>query len=572
MLTVPAIVILMSRDLAQTGIRHERSDRHGDRHLIELSIVLLLCFGVVVSGVIARLLPASIPLPLIQIALGGALAMLGGIDIALNPDLFFLVFLPPLLFLDAWRIQKQGFFHDITAILSLSLGLVLFTVLGLGLLLHWLIPAIPLAAAFALAAILSPTDPVAVSAIARTVPVPTRLMHILEGESLLNDASGLVCMRFAVAALASGMFSMTDAAASFAWTALGGLLIGGLLSWLANAAKDVVALRLGEDAGTQILFSLLIPFGAYLLAEEAGASGVLAAVAAGIVMSYSEQSGRGLATTRVRRNAVWDTLQVALNGAMFILLGEQFPKIISQAARLVSETGHQNPSWLLLYVVFVVLALAILRFAWVWVSLLLARQRANLRLIVATSIAGVRGAITLAGVLSLPLVLDSGRPFPERDLIIFIAASVIILSLLLASVALPICLQGLDMPAAPLRRRQEQKARATAARAALEAIESLRERIAPEDEEIASHVAERISDSYRERLKGLAAQTRSKRAGTVTRSLAIERDFMLAALRAERDVLNESARKREIPDDMARRLVRELDLAETRIMEHVHAH
>ena len=165
-----------------------------------ISSALILLLAVVVSGSIGRIIPFALPLPLVQIALGAAIASVATLRVELSPNIFFLLFLPPLLFLDGWRIPKEGLLRDKGTILELALGLVVFTVLGLGLLIHWMIPSMPLAVAFALAAIVSPTDPIAVSAIAARVPIPKRLMHILEGESLLNDASGLVCMRFAVAA------------------------------------------------------------------------------------------------------------------------------------------------------------------------------------------------------------------------------------------------------------------------------------------------------------------------------------------------------------------------------------
>jgi CPA1 family monovalent cation:H+ antiporter len=155
-----------------------------------------------------------------------------------------------------------------------------------------MIPAMPLAVAFALAAIVSPTDSTAVSAIAIRVPIPKRLMHILDGESLLNDASGLVCMRFAIAAALTGTFSLLDAVGTFLWLAIGGIAIGVGVTWIASAAKNWVSRHFGEETGSQILISLLIPFGAYLLAEHLHCSGILAAVAAGITMSYVEQSGK----------------------------------------------------------------------------------------------------------------------------------------------------------------------------------------------------------------------------------------------------------------------------------------
>src|SRR5690606_34244970 len=215
-----------------------------------------------------------------------------------------------------------------------------------------------------------------------------------------------------------------------------------------------------EESGSHVVVSLLVPFGAYELAEHLGGSGILAAVAAGITMSYAELSGRALSTTRVQRTAVWDTVQFALNGVMFVLLGEQVPGIFAGAIDAVRESNHESPWWLAVYVLAINFGLAALRFGWLWVStrmtMWFARRRGKdpgreppLRLLAAMSVAGVRGAITLAGVLSLPLVLGDGAPFPARDLAIFLAAGVIILSLTAASIALPALLRGLHVPPEP---------------------------------------------------------------------------------------------------------------------------
>ena len=188
-----------------------------------IELVLAMLLAVVASSYVVRILPLPIPLPLVQIAMGAGIAGVLDHGVVLDPQIFFLLFLPPLLFLDGWRIPKDGLLRDKTVILQLALGLVVFTVVGAGFLIHWLIPAMPLAVAFALAAIVSPTDPVAVSSIAARVPIPKRLLHILEGESLLNDATGLVCFRFAVAAAITGSFSMGSASLTFLWLAGAGV-------------------------------------------------------------------------------------------------------------------------------------------------------------------------------------------------------------------------------------------------------------------------------------------------------------------------------------------------------------
>ena len=264
--------------------------------------ILLRLLAVVVSGTLARI--TRIALPLVQIVLGAAIVLITGESVKLHPELFFLLFLPPLLFLDGWRIPKEDLVRDRIFILELALGLVIFTVLGVGMLIYWMIPAVPMGVAFALAAILSPTDPIAVAAIAKRAPIPKRIMHVLEGESLLNDASGLVCMKFAVAAVLTGVFSLPSAIATFTWLALAGAAIGVGVTLAVHVLKRFVISRWGEDTGAQIIISLLIPFGAYIAAEHLHASGILAAVAAGVTMSFTERSAQALAVTRIRRTVL----------------------------------------------------------------------------------------------------------------------------------------------------------------------------------------------------------------------------------------------------------------------------
>jgi len=539
-----------------------------------IAVILLLLLAVVVSGAIARVSPLNIPLPLVQIALGAAMDAFGSLGVELKPDIFFLLFLPPLLFLDGWRIPKEGLFRDKTTIAELAFGLVIFTVVGVGFFVHWLIPAMPLGVAFALAAILSPTDPVAVTAIAARVPIPHRVMHILEAEALLNDASGLVCMRFAVAAVLTGTFSLVNAAGTFVWLAGAGVAIGFVMTWVTTQAKNWIARKFGEETGSQILISLLIPFGAYLLAEEAHASGILAVVSAGIAMSYAEAGGQALATTRIRRNVVWDTIAFAANGIIFVILGEQLPQIVVRAERVVHDTGHHEAIWLLLYVAAITAALAALRFVWVWTSLrftLFRRgqdgglSRAQLRVVGAISLAGVRGAITLAGVLTLPLTLYSGAEFPARGLAICLAAGVIIASLVTASIGLPRLLRGLELPEDTEHQRQEDRARVAAAEAAIEAVErQLHEKTAGRhDAELYTDAGARIMTLYRQRIDGRSKSGREAEAAR--RQDDIERHLRLAALRAERGEIFRLARARELSDDTARKLVREIDLVETRL-------
>jgi Na+/H+ antiporter len=540
-----------------------------------ITIILVLLLAVVVSGVISRALPVPIPRPLVQIALGAIIGLSAGLRVDLNPEIFFLLFLPPLLFLDGWRIPKEEMLKDRAAILELAFGLVVFTVVGVGYFIDWLIPAMPFAICFALAAVLSPTDPIAVSAIAQRVPIPKRMMHILEGESLLNDASGLVCLRFAIAAALTGTFSLYEATLAFFWVASGGIAAGVGVTLATTWVKSWTGKRFGEESGSQIVISILIPFAAYLLAEHFHCSGILAAVAAGVTMSFAEEGGQTLAATRMRRNSVWDAIQFAANGIIFVLLGEQLPLIIAAAPDTVRLIGHDNLWWLLAYVAVIYAALALMRFIWVWVSLRLTIFRAKLngtaphrptnwRLVAATSLAGVRGAITLAGVLTLPLTLSNGAMFPARELAIALAMGVIILSLVAASIGLPLLLKGLEMPPEPSNTAEEETARIAAGEAAIAEIERVQHGLSEgrKDADIYVATAARLMAFYRSRIDVYGDNGQD--AAASRKSEEIERNMRLAAVKAERTAIFRMLRKRQISTITARKLVRELDLMEAR--------
>ncbi|MER8745148.1 cation:proton antiporter [Mesorhizobium sp. M1004] len=247
---------------------------------VAIFILTVLVF-VALSGALVRLV--RVPLPVLQIAIGSALAWpVKGIHVEIDPELFLLVFIPPLLFGDAYGAPKRELIALRGPILDLAIGLVFFTIVGFGYALHWLVPSIPLVVAFALAAVLSPTDAVAVSSIVDRSLVPARLMHILEGEALLNDASGLVMFRFAVAAAVTGSFSFADASLSFVYAVAIGILAGIAALFIAARLLQLLNRIGGVPAEAQVLVMVLLPFIAYLVAEHLHASGILAAVTAGL--------------------------------------------------------------------------------------------------------------------------------------------------------------------------------------------------------------------------------------------------------------------------------------------------
>lgn len=442
--------------------------------------ILAVLALVTLSGALVRLV--RMPLPVLQIAIGAALAWPArGLHVEIDPELFLLVFIPPLLFGDAFSAPKRELIALRGPILDLAIGLVFFTIVGFGYALHWLVPSVPLAVAFALAAVLSPTDAVAVSSIVGRDVVPARLMHILEGESLLNDASGLVMFRFTVAAVLSGSFSFAGASLSFLLAVAIGILAGVASLFIAAKSLQILGRITSTPAEAQVLVMVLLPFVAYLIAEHFGASGILAAVTAGLLTGYSGIVRHMVVSARVQTISLWSTLIFIFNGSLFILLGLQLPDIIRKAPpELTSRHWLLEPA---LTVLLLTLCLIGLRFVWIWIgdigAVLAARlgkrkaEPFGLRVRLAGSIAGVRGAVTLAGILSLPLTMHDGSPFPARDLVIYLAAGVIICSLAIASLALPRVARGLVEPGEHPGAAEERRARVSAANAAIARIESL---------------------------------------------------------------------------------------------------
>ncbi|CAG8872926.1 cation:proton antiporter domain-containing protein [Pseudomonas fluorescens] len=476
--------------------------------------VLILLMLVGVSRLIGRVVPLQ--LPLVQIAAGALLAWPTlGLHVALDPELFLFLFLPPLLFSDGWRMPKREFWHLRGPILTLAVGLVLFTVVGAGYFIHWLLPGVPLPVAFALAAVLSPTDAVAVSAISRN-RLPTPLMHILQGESLYP-----------------------------------------LYDLRTDTIKPLC----------------LLPFAAYVLAERMEVSGILSAVAAGMMQSWLDLLPRQT-NTRLLNRSVWSLLEFAFNGLIFLLLGLQLPDIIKAVA------SHETSLWpTLLYrgldVVAIFLVLLALRFVWVqsiWrLSVLLRRMRGKgevTRVPTARScwlltIGGVRGAVTLAGVMSVPMLMGASA-FPERDLLIFIAAGVILLSLIAACIALPLLLRGIEASPDDKRRNEVRDAWRKTAEAAIHALET--EEVNPQDaaqSALAAELKARIMSEYRHQLEVFNDSAEAQ--ALAFQMELLERRLRLKALRAQRLELYSLSRHHQIGDDVLREVLGELDLSEAKL-------
>jgi len=536
--------------------------------LEQFATVLVLLFAVSISKAAARL--SRIPLPLLQIGLGVALAALH-VHIPLDPELFLLLFVAPLLYVDANLFPRAEVRVLGKPILEMAVGLVFFTVIAGGYFIDWMIPSMPLAACFALAAVLSPTDAVAVSGLIGQKRLPVRLLHLLEGEALLNDATGLVCLRFAVIAVLTGYFSPAHASLSFLKVVLGGLAVGAFLSFLLMSAEKVFDRTIGSYPAAQILRTLLLPFASYLLAEHFRFSGILSAVAAGYVANWLLQEIPEV-ETRIKSEAVTDLMQFTLNGLIFVLLGLQLQTIAKSIPSVVKQENFAS-TWVLgAFVLSITLVVGALRFVWTWVVLEWSffrhkydggkAQHTPWRLLAATMLAGVRGAITLAAVLSIPLVQENGTPFPGRDLAVLLAAGVILFSMLAAAVGLPLVLKGLEEPPESSAEAKFRNARVLTAQAAIGRIEEVEHRLSqasPYADSYAS-IASRLMDYYRRRIEAFIGDQSSRSKADSLR--ATERALRLEAIKAERQEINRMLHNHELEPGQARVLLKKLDNTE----------
>jgi Na+/H+ antiporter len=513
-----------------------------------------------------------------QIAVGALLAWPNfGLHVDFDPELFLVLFIPPLLFADGWKTPTREFLHHGREILGLALVLVLLTVVGIGYLIYMMVPDIPLVAAFALAAVLSPTDAVALGGIVGKGRIPKSIMSVLEGEALMNDASGLVSLKFAIAvAMGTMIFTVGGASVEFLKVAIGGLMAGVAVTWLYSKSLRIMSRWSGDDPATQIVFLLLLPFASYLIAEHIGVSGILAAVAAGMTISQSGIIRNAPLAMRLRANSVWAMLEFVFNGMVFIMLGLQLPGILENS---IDQATH-DPSivtWHLFADVGIIyFALLILRFVWLWVMKnfsnrflkkkpLLFGSYSTRELWVA-SFAGVRGAITLAGVLSIPLFLADGSAFPSRYQLVFLATGVILFSLIAGVIALPFLLKGVVVADGTAYREEERMAKSIAAEVAIESLHKMEERLAADTEE---NIDEQTLKEISSRVIGTLRRRTANRDDmeTALKLENLERRFRLTALRAERGELYHLRATQKISNETLQKLLHDLDLLEALLVE-----
>jgi len=497
--------------------------------------------------------------PILFVIGGLALALIPGVPrVTLNPELVFLFFLPPLLFPAALFTPWRDFRENLRPISLLAVGLVLITIVAIALLAHHFMN-LPLAAAFVLGAIVSPPDAIAATAIADRLRIPRRIVTVLEGESLVNDATALVAYRFAIMAVVTGTFSLSHAGLKFLIVCFGGIAFGLLIGWLAAAFHKRV-----QDAPIEITVSLLTPFAAYLPAERLGISGVLAVVSAGLYLGWQLPEITDF-QTRLDSRPVWDTVEFILNGLVFILIGLQLPAVVQ-----ASTTDHLPKSQLIADALIISLTVIVVRIAWVFPATYLPRflsKRLRKRdpypswkhvTIVAWT--GMRGVVSLAAALALPLKRADGSPFPGRDLILFLSFVIILATLVVQGLSLPPLIRWLGVEDDDSLEKEERQARLAANKAALARLQEIAEK-----DPAKADALKRLRIEYEDRIRQLDVPE-NNRSDRHLRLFSAEYERLShEGLKQERATILQLRNKDVINDQVLRRIQQDIDLAEARL-------
>ena len=493
-----------------------------------------------------------IPYPILLVLGGLVIGVVPGMpEFELPPELVFFGVLPPLLYGAAFFTSLRDLRASARPIGLLAIGLVVATTIGVAVVAHEFVDGLSWGSAFVLGAIVSPTDPLAATSIARRLGVPRKLVTIVEGESLVNDGTGLVAYRVAVAAVLTGTFSEWHTAGLFVVSACGGVAVGLAVGWIVRAVR-----RRLDNPPAEITLSLLTGYLAFLPADLMGVSGVLAAVTAGVYLGWHTPELTS-SRTRLQGVAVWEIVQYLLNALLFVLIGLQLP-VVMDALDDVSAAR------LLAYAMLVSLTVIAVRFAWVFAVLNLpkwvAGRMSNWRGATFLSWTGMRGAVSLAAALALPLETDAGAPFPGRELILFLTFAVILATLVGQGLTLPLVIRALRLEDDGLEDREDAKARIHAAEAALARLEELLE-----ENWVREDTAERVRGLYRFRTNRFTARLDDGDDGSIEiRSQDYQR-LRRELLDAERRALVDLRRSGAISNDVWLRVGRDLDLEDQRL-------
>jgi Na+/H+ antiporter len=525
-------------------------------------IFLILLLSVCVVAYLAQ--RVNMAQPIAFVIAGIALASIPDFPtFSIPPEMLLLIFLPPLLSEAAYFTSLRDFMANKRPILQMAISLVLATSVVVAYTVNWLMPEISLALGFVLGAIISPPDAVAAVAVTKKVSLPKRLTVLLEGESLINDATGLVLYKFAVAAVVTGAFSMLDASLHFLWMCTAGLFLGWLLGWLYVKVFPKI-----KDVSVEILSTLLIPYASYLLAESVHGSGVLAVVATGIVISWNGPRIFPPAF-RIPAQAVWKMTTFVLNGVVFLLIGMYFPGILKGlAAYDIRDVVTLS--------IAVPLVAILVRFAWIYSlaygtrflfpSVRRADPYPSWQNVFIVAWTGMRGVVSLATALALPTALADGwTSFPHRDLIIFLAFDVILVTLILQGLSLPWLIKKLSLDYDGHIFHEQWLARKEAAETAMRRLQELQQ-----DDSLHTTALERIISHYKDRLESLGdgPNTPLNLADSASQDhhplIASENRIWKEVLSAERKAVVCLRQTFTISDEVMHEILRDIDLLHNR--------
>ena len=520
------------------------------------AIFLMLLVMVAFFAALARRL--EVPYPILLVVAGLLISFVPHVPrIPLNPDLIFVIFLPPLLYAAAWQTSWREFQRNLVSISMLALGLVGFTVWGVAEIADRFIPALDWKSGFVLGAVVATTDAVAATSIAKSIGLPKQIVDLLEGESLLNDATGLLALEFGLGMLLRGETpTLAGGSARLLWLVGGGLGIGLIVGWVVAWFERFI-----DDGDVELVISLITPYAAYLAGEEAHASGILSVVACGLLMSRKSVAIFS-PSVRLQLVSAWSGLNFMLNGIVFVLIGLQLPYV------LAGIRGYGR--WtLLLYGAAFSGVLILLRLVWIfpgaeiayWIRTRLLGQRyqrPSARGVFVVGWTGMRGVIALAAAISLPETLGDGRPFAQRNLIVFLTFAVILVTLVVQGLSLPALIRALGLASKGEGREEELMAR----RSMISAGQAYLEQRRTEDGGRFDHDYGDLLHRYRHRLEGVAEIGGEER--PEEESFRQRQTLALDAIHAERRELIRLRDQGEIGDEVMRQLERELDLTEAR--------
>ena len=517
---------------------------------------MILLLLVVVTALAQVTDKIRIPYPILLVLVGMGIGLFPSLPVVeLDPEVVFLIFLPPVLYAAAWTTSWPDFKAAKRPITLLAIGCVLFTTTMVAVIAHYFIPNFGWAESFVFGAIISPPDAVAATAATRGLTLPKRIVTILEGESLVNDATGLIAYRYAIGATATGTFIWWLATANFVYVAgvgiIIGLLLGVLVLWIHKITPD--------NATTDTTFTFLTPYAAYLIAEAFHTSGVLAVVTCGLYTSWNS-SEIFSHSTRLQAYAVWDTIIFILNGIIFILIGLQLPLILK-------NLEEHSLFTLISYGAIVSVATIVVRIIWVYPGSYLPRilskkvrerePRPSMKMVSIVAWSGMRGVVSLAAALALPLMVSENVPFPNRDLVIFLTFSVIFTTLVLQGLTLPALVKWAGVKGDDTEHRAEQEARH---RIAVSVIEHIEENYSLS---LSDEVLNQVKSKYELRVQRLQKDNNQRKLSE--EQLNELHRIQQELLKMERQFILALRKNRKISDESLRKIEHELDLEESRL-------